>query len=58
VIRAQYLHTKSGNRELFVKDLQFVLQSDPTLLPDVSPENLNEQEKAKTLLAMESSLFE
>ena len=58
VIRAQYLHTKNSNRELFVKDLQFVLQADPTLLPDVSPENLNEQEKAKKLLVMESSLFE
>jgi hypothetical protein len=58
VIRAKYLHTKNSNRELFVKDLQFVLQADPTLLPDVSPENLNEQEKAKKLLVMESSLFE
>jgi len=58
VIRAQYLHTKSGNRELFVKDLQFVLQADPTLLPEVSPENLFEQEKARKLLEKESTLFE
>ena len=58
VIRAQYFHTKSGNREKFVQDLQFVLQADPTLLPEVSPENLLEQEKARKLLAKESALFE
>jgi len=58
VMRAQYFHTKSGNREKFVQDLQFVLQADPTLLPEVSPENLLEQEKARRLLANESALFE
>ena len=58
VIRAQYLHTKSGDREQFVKDLQFVLNADPTLLPEVSPENLIEQSKARKLLEKESSLFE
>jgi len=57
-MRAQYFHTKSGNREKFVQDLQFVLQADPTLLPEVSPENLLEQEKARRLLANESALFE
>ena len=58
VIRAQYLHTKNGDREQFIKDLQFVLNADPTLLPEVSPENLFEQEKARKLLGKESSLFE
>ena len=58
VIRAEYLHTKSGNREAFIKDLQMVLNADPTLLPNISPENLFEQEKAKKLLLKESKLFE
>ncbi|MEA1881946.1 MAG: TRAP transporter TatT component family protein [Candidatus Marinimicrobia bacterium] len=58
VLRAQYLHTKSGDREQFVKDLQFVLNADPTLIPEVSPENLIEQEKARKLLEKEEFLFE
>ena len=58
LIRAEYLHTKSGNREAFIKDLQIVLNADPTLLPNISPENLFEQEKAKKLLLKESKLFE
>ena len=57
-MRAQYFHTKSGDREKFVQNLQFVLQADPTLIPEVSPENLLEQEKARRLLAKESALFE
>ena len=58
VLRAKYLFTKSGNREAFVNDLQNVLNADPTILPEVSPENLFEQEKARSLLAEVSSLFE
>ena len=58
VVRAEYLYTKSGNRESFIKDLQMVLNADPTLLPNISPENLFEQEKAKRLLLKESKLFE
>jgi hypothetical protein len=58
VVRAEYLHTKSGNREAFTKDLQMVLNADPTLLPNISPENLFEQEKAKQLLLKEATLFE
>ncbi len=58
VLRAQYLQTKAGNREQFVKDLEFVINADPTLIPEVMPENLLEQEKARELLARESLLFE
>ena len=58
VVRAEYLHTKSGNRGAFIKDLQMVLNADPTLLPNISPENLFEQEKAKKLLLKEPTLFE
>jgi hypothetical protein len=57
-LRAQYLHTKNGDRESFIGDLQLVLNTDPTKLPEASPENLFEQEKAKTLLAKKESLFE
>ena len=57
VTRAQYFHTKNGDREKFIQDLQKVLNMDPTILPEVSPENLFEQEKAKNLLSKESSLF-
>ena len=58
VVRSQYLHTKKGQKENFVKDLQFVLNSDPTRIPEASPENLFEQEKAKSLLSKKDSLFE
>ena len=57
VSRAQYFHTKNGDQEKFIQDLQKVLNMDPTILPEVSPENLFEQEKAKILLSKESSLF-
>ena len=57
VSRAQYFHTKNGDREKFIQDLQKVLNMDPTILPEVSPENLFEQEKAKILLSKEGSLF-
>lgn len=57
VKRAQYLHTKNGDRDKFVQDLQKVLNMNPTILPEVSPENLLEQEKAKMLLSKETSLF-
>ncbi len=57
VIRAQYLHTKNSDREKFVQDLQKVLNMNPTILPEVSPENLFEQENARNLLSKENSLF-
>lgn len=58
VLRARYLHTKAGNREQFIRDLNYVINADPTLIPEVMPENLLEQEKARLLLARESLLFE
>ena len=58
VLRARYYHTKLGNRELFEEDLKFVINGDPSLLPDAMPENLFEQEKAKELLNNTSILFE
>jgi len=58
VVRAEYLHTKSGNQDAFIKNLQMVLNADPALLPNISPENLFEQEKARKLLLKKASLFE
>ena len=58
ILRARYYHTKLGNRELFEEDLKFVINGDPSLLPDAMPENLFEQEKAKELLNNTTILFE
>ena len=58
VLRARYYHTKLGNRELFEEDLKFVINGDPSLLPDAMPENLFEQDKAKELLNNTTILFE
>ena len=57
-LRARYYHTKLGNRELFEEDLQFIINGDPSLLPDAMPENLFEQEKAEQLLRDAIILFE
>jgi len=58
LLRARYLHTKSGDRESFEKDLQFVIDADPALLPDAMPENLLSQERAEELLTHTNMLFE
>lgn len=58
VLRAQFLHTKAGDREKFKADLEYVINADPALLPDAMPENLFEQKFAEELLANENMLFE
>ena len=58
VLRARYYHTKLGNQDLFEEDLNYVINADPSILPDAMPENLFEQEKAKELLKHTSILFE
>ena len=58
VLRARYYYTKLGNRDLFEEDLNYVINADPSALPDAMPENLYEQEKAKELLKHTSILFE
>ncbi len=57
-LRAEFYSTKTGNRELFQKDLNTVLEADPTVLPDAMPENMFEQEYARRLLDQENLLFE
>lgn len=58
VLRAQFLHTKAGDRDNFRADLEYVINADPSRLPEVMPENLFEQKLAEELLANESMLFE
>lgn len=58
VLRAQFLHTKAGNREKFRADLEHVINADPSTLPDVMAENLFEQKFAKDLMVNEDMLFE
>ncbi len=57
-LRAEFYHTKAGNREQFHDDLTWVIEADPTVLPDVMAENILEQEYAKRLLEREHLLFE
>lgn len=56
--RAEFYFIKTGHREAFHDELSQVLKQDPTQIPDIMPENLMEQERAKILLERESSLFE
>jgi len=58
ILRARYLHTKAGDRTAFEEDLKLVLDADPTVLPDVMPENLLAQERAEELLTHINMLFE
>lgn len=58
VQRAEFLYTKTGDREKFRNDLLFVINADPAMLPEAMPENLFEQQLAKNLLARENLLFE
>ncbi len=58
VLKAQFYYTKAGQREQFNAVLNEVISADCTVIPDLMPENLNEQELAKKLLAQESILFE
>ncbi|MFH1852293.1 MAG: TRAP transporter TatT component family protein [Candidatus Neomarinimicrobiota bacterium] len=57
-LRAEFYHTKAGNREQFHRDLVKVIESNPTVLPDVMAENMFEQEYARRLLEREHLLFE
>lgn len=49
---------KAQNRAIFDEQLNFVINGDANALPDVSPENLVEQRKARELMARADELFE
>ncbi|MCH7764258.1 MAG: hypothetical protein IIB95_11070 [Candidatus Marinimicrobia bacterium] len=57
VLRARFLHTKAGDRDKFKQDLDYVINADPALIPEVMPENLYEQKLAQMLLEQEDLLF-
>jgi len=49
---------KSQNRAVFTEQLNLVINGDPNALPDVAPENLVEQRKARDLMARADEIFE
>lgn len=49
---------KAQDRALFERELNYVIEGDPNALPDVAPENVVEQRKAREALARIDSLFE
>ncbi len=48
---------KQANRPVFDEQLDFVLNSDPNIIPEITPENLCEQRKARNLMAQADDLF-
>ncbi len=58
VLYAVEYAVKSQDRELFTRELQWVIDNDPNMLPDVAPENVVEQRKAREALARADELFE
>ncbi len=57
VLLAENYATKKGDRALFKKHLQKVLDADANAIPAIRPENLLEKEKAKKMLADLESYF-
>ena len=58
VLMAQYSCTKANNRVSFHILLENVINTDPKIIPEITPENMYEQNFAKQLLKMEFLLFE
>ncbi len=58
VQQARFLDTKAGNRDRFHEELTWVINQDPTVNPNIIPENLRNQALAKALLEQETYLFE
>ncbi len=57
ILRAENYSPKAEDRALFKSDLRFVLETDPSVLPDIVPEQTVEQRKAEKLLADIDDLF-
>ena len=58
IAKAEYYYIKSGNKESFQNELSQVVNLDPTIIPDIMPENLMEQGRAAFLLKQNLDLFE
>jgi len=57
VLWAENLSTKNQDEDEFKRLLQEVIDADPTLIPDLIPENKSEQAKARELLEQMDDLF-
>jgi len=58
VLMAEYYAYKAQDRELFERVLNEVLAADPTIIPEVGPEQVMEQENARKLLEKADDMFE
>lgn len=58
VLYAVEYAVKTQDRALFTRELQWVIDNDPNMLPDVAPENIAEQRRARDALARADELFE
>ncbi|MBN21179.1 MAG: hypothetical protein CL678_07815 [Bdellovibrionaceae bacterium] len=50
VLFAETYAARKGNKELFKKELEWVINADPTVLPEIIPEQIIEQRKARAML--------
>ena len=57
VLKAELYWTKKSDEKAFVKELETVLATKTDIVPDLMPENVLEQRKAKKLLSQKSDLF-
>lgn len=54
---AEYYATKAQDRETFVKQLEYVINTPYDIIPEITPENKYEQEYAKKLLGRVDEFF-
>jgi hypothetical protein len=54
---AEYYATKAQDKETFVKQLEYVINTPYDLIPEITPENKYEQENAKKLLGRVDEFF-
>ena len=55
---AEFYHQKAENRDLFNRQLKSIIDINPSIDPEVTPENIFYQKRAQQLLAQEDTLFE
>lgn len=56
-LMAEYYATKAQDRETFVKQLQYVINTPYDIIPEIAPENKYEQEYAKKLMERVDEFF-
>ena len=57
VLYAENYATRKNDRELFKKELEFVINGKPESMPELLPEQIIEQRKAKKMMAQIEDLF-